>query len=185
MTVERIKMPFGNWSDLDNNPKVNVALNTERRDKAGPSVGCQTMKPLTCLWDFEGTVLLTSHSCIFSTGSMAAFTLSLPLETHPMKQQQEDQRKSMHWTDASAWEGGWNSKLGLLKAKMVQGLLRFLIWLGQLETLLPLTRGKVYSSHGREVVTTPTSLFPSLHGLLWTLLLRQLWHGNGTKHTGR
>lgn len=80
-------MPFGNWSDLDKNPKVSVALNAERRDKAGPSIRCQTIKPLTCLWDFEGTVLLTSHSCIFSTGSTAAFSLSLLLETHPMKQQ--------------------------------------------------------------------------------------------------
>lgn len=84
-------MPFGNWSDLDKNMKVSVALNAERRDKAGPSIRCQTIKPLTCLWDFEGTVLLTSHSCIFSAGSMAAFSLSLLLETHPMKQQQEDQ----------------------------------------------------------------------------------------------
>lgn len=94
MTMERIKMPFGNWSDLDKSPKVSVALNTERRDKVRPSIRCQTIKPLTCLWDFEGTVLLTSHSCIFSTGSMAAFSLSLLLETHPMKQQQETKEKA-------------------------------------------------------------------------------------------
>lgn len=62
---------------------------------------------------------------------------------------------------------------------MVQGPLRLLIWLGQLETLLPLTRSNVYSSHGRGVVMTPTSLFPSLHWLLQSLLLGQLWHGNG------
>lgn len=67
---------------------------------------------------------------------------------------------------------------------MVRGPLKLLIWLGQLETLLTLTRSNAYSSHGRGVVMTPTSLFPSLHGLLWTLLLEQLWHGNGTKHTG-
>lgn len=96
MTVERIKMPFGNWSDLGQNPKVSVALNAERRDKAAPSIRCQTIKPLTCLWDFEGSVLLTSHSCIFSTGSVAAFSLYPLLETHPVKWQHEDQSKSRH-----------------------------------------------------------------------------------------
>lgn len=96
MTAERIKMPFGNQSDLDTKPKVSVALNAERRDKAAPSIGCRTIKPLTCIWDFEGTVLLTSHSCIFSTGSVVAFSLYLLLETHPVKLQQEDQSKSRH-----------------------------------------------------------------------------------------
>lgn len=56
MTAERIKMPFGNQSVLDKTPKVSVALNPERRDKAATAIRCQTIKPLTCLWDFEGTV---------------------------------------------------------------------------------------------------------------------------------
>lgn len=104
-------MPFGDWSDLNKTPQVSVALNAKRRDKAAPRIRCQTIKPLTCLWDFEGTVLLTSHSCIFSTDSMAAFSLYLLLETHPVKRQHKDQSNSRHRADGSAWKGGGSSEL--------------------------------------------------------------------------
>lgn len=162
-------MPFGNWSDLAKTPKVSVALNAERRDKAAPSTRSQTIKPLTCLWDFEGTVLLTSHSCIFCTGSMAAFSLSLLLETHPVKRQHEDQSKSGHQNDSSAWDGGRNSELVVSGGKngprhlRLWTEVRLLIWLGRLETLLPLTRGGFYSSPGRGVIKPPAWLFPSLY----------------------
>lgn len=136
-------MPFGNWSDLDKNPKVGVALNAERRDKAAPSIWCQTTKPLTCLRDFEETVLLTSHSCIFSRGSMAAFSLYLLLQTHSVKRQHEDQSKSRHQTAGSVWEGGRSSELVAPGGKNGPRHLRLwtnvllLIRLGWIEMLLP------------------------------------------------
>lgn len=127
----------------------------QRGDKAASSIRCQTIRPLTWLWDFEGTVLLTSHSCIFSTGSMAAFSLYLLLETHPVKWQHEDQSKSRHQSDGSAWEGGRSSELmapggknGARHLRLWTGVL-LLIWLGQLETSLPLTRSDFHSSPGR------------------------------------
>lgn len=164
MIVERIKMPFGNWSDLDKNPKVSVALNAERRDKAGPSARCQTIKPLTCLWDFEGTVLYWPLIPAYFYWQHGSFSLSLLLESHPMKQHQQDQSKSAHWTDGSAREGGWNFELVLLGVITIQGSLRLLLCLGQLETLLPLTRSNVCISHGRGVVRTPSWLFPPCMG---------------------
>lgn len=48
-------MPLGNCSDLDKTLKASVALNPARRDKAATANRCQTIKPLTCLWDLEGT----------------------------------------------------------------------------------------------------------------------------------
>lgn len=166
MTVERIKMPFGNWSDLDKTPKVSVALKAERRDKATPSIRCQTIKPLTCLWDFEGTVLLTSHSCIFSAGSLAAFSLYLLLETHPKKQQHKDQSKSRHRTDGSALEGGRSSELVAPGGKngprhlMPWTDVLLLILLGWPVMLLLLTRSDFCSSPGRGVVKPLMWLFP-------------------------
>lgn len=146
---------------------MSVALNAERRDKAAPSIRCQTIKPLTRLRDFEGTVLLTSHSCIFSTGSVAAFSLYLLLQTHPVKQQHKDQSKSRHQTEGSAWEGGRSFELVGPGVKNGPRHLRLwtdvllLICQGWLETSLSLTRNDFYSSPGRGVVKPPAWLFPS------------------------
>jgi len=103
-------------------------------------------------------MLLTSHSCIFSTGDVAAFSLYLLLQTHPVKRQCEDQRKSRDETDGSALEGGRSSELvspggknGPRHSRLQTDVL-LLIWLGWLETLLLILGSDFYSCPGRGVV---------------------------------
>lgn len=169
MTVERIKMPFGKWSDLDKKPKVSVALSAERRDKAFPSIRCQTIKPLTCLWDFEGTVLLTSHSCIFSASSVAAFSLYLLLQTHPVKQQHGAAGKAGADLMALACEEQRSSEL--VAPGGTNGPRPWRLWkdvppLGWREASRLCSRSDFYSSQDRGVVEPPAWLFPSLR-LVW------------------
>lgn len=117
MTAERIKMPFGNQSVLDKTPKVSVALNPERRDKAATAIRCQTIKPLTCLWDFEGTVRWPLIPAYFPPAAWQPFPCIRSYKAcrnSARKHRWEDsvsQRSTRHWHDSPAW-GGSETTLG-------------------------------------------------------------------------